>query len=63
LYNQLNWIYDLINKARFDGKYQITISDRTLKSHTINILKEKGFKISHFYGCQWDPANDTTISW
>ena len=60
---ELDWIYDLINNARFEGEHSITFSNKTLMKATSEFLKSKGFKISHFSGCQWDPADDTTISW
>ena len=60
---ELNWIYDLINNARFEGEHSITFSNKTLMKTTSEFLKTKGFKISHFSGTQWDPADDTTISW
>ena len=61
--DELDWIYGLINEARFDGKHEITFSNKTLMMSTSEFLKLKGFKISHYSGCQWDPADDTTISW
>ena len=61
--DELDWIYDLINEARFKGKYEITFSNKSLMKSTKEFLKTKGFKISHFYGDQRDPADDTTISW
>lgn len=61
--NELDWIYEMIDKARFDGKHEIMFSNKTLMKATNEFLKAKGFKISHFSGTQWDPADDTTISW
>lgn len=61
--DELDWIYNLINEARFEGKHEITFSNKTLMKSTSEFLKSKGFKISHYSGCQWDPADDTTISW
>lgn len=60
---ELDWVYKLINKARFDGKYEVTFSNKTLRKSTKEFLILKGFKISYFYGDQRDPADDTTISW
>mgnify|MGYP007012483038 CR=1 FL=1 len=60
---ELDWIYKLINEARFNGKYEITFSYKTLRKSTKEFLKSKGFKISYFFGDQRDPADDTTISW
>ena len=60
---ELDWIYDLINNARFEGEHSITFSNKTLMKATSEFIKSKGFKISHFSGTQWDPADDTTISW
>ena len=60
---ELDWIYEMINKARFEGKYEITFSNKTLRKSTKEFLISKGFKISYFYGDQRDPADDTTISW
>lgn len=61
--HELDWIYELINNARFNGEHEVTFSNKTLMKATTEFLKGKGFKISHFSGCQWDPADDTTISW
>lgn len=61
--DELDWIYEMIDKARFDGKHEIVFSNKTLMKATNEFLKAKGFKISHFSGTQWDPADDTTISW
>lgn len=61
--DELDWIYGLINEARFEGKHEITFSNKTLMKSTAEFLKAKGFKISYFFGDQRDPADDTTISW
>jgi hypothetical protein len=61
--DELDWIYGLINEARFIGKYEVTFSNKTLMKATSEFLKTKGFKISHFSGDQREPADDTTISW
>ena len=61
--DELDWIYNLINEARFECKHEVTFSDKTLMKATSEFLKAKGFKISYFFGDQRDPANDTTISW
>ena len=63
LTEELDWIYEMINKARFNGNYSITFSNKTLMNVTKEFLKSKGFNVSHFSGTQWDPADDTTISW
>ena len=60
---ELDEIYGMINDARFDGKTAIKFSNKTLRKSTKEFLESKGFKVSHFVGTQWDPANDTTISW
>jgi hypothetical protein len=60
---ELDWIYDLINNARFEGEHSITFSNKSLMKATSEFIKSKGFKISHISGTQWDPADDTTISW
>ena len=60
---ELDWIYNLINDARFKGEHSIKFSNKTLMLSTIKFLKSKGFEISHFSGSQWDPADDTTVSW
>ena len=60
---QLDWIYKLINDARFEGKRSITFSNKKLFESTKDFLEGKGFKVTHFYGDQRDPADDTTISW
>ena len=61
--HELDWIYNLINEARFKGKHEVTFSNKSLMKSVSEFLKAKGFEISHFYGDQRDPANDTTISW
>lgn len=61
--NELDAIYKEINDARFRGQHSVKFIDRKFMDRTILFLKEKGFKVDHFTGCQWDPANDTTISW
>jgi hypothetical protein len=63
LKDELDWIYNKIDVARFEGKHEITFSNKTLMKATKEFLTSKGFNISHFSGCQWDPADDTTISW
>ena len=63
MHKELDWIYGLINNARFKGEYKITFSNKTLYNSTEEFLKSKGFKINHFYGDQREPADDTTISW
>lgn len=63
LKDELDWIYNKIDVARFNGEHSITFSNKTLMKATNEFLKAKGFKISHFSGTQWDPADDTTISW
>lgn len=63
LKDELDWIYNKIDVARFEGKHEITFSNKTLMKATSEFIKSKGFKISHFSGTQWDPADDTTISW
>jgi len=60
---ELDWIYGMINRARFEGKYEVTFSNKTLRKTTKEFLISKGFKISYFYGDQRDPADDTIISW
>lgn len=61
--DELDWIYSLINEARFEGKHEVTFSNKTLMKSTSEFLKAKGFNISYFFGDQRDPADDTTISW
>ena len=61
--HELDWIYELINNARFKGEHEITFSDKTLMKATTEFLKGKGFTIKYFCGTQWDLADDTTISW
>jgi hypothetical protein len=63
LKDELDWIYNKIDVARFAGKHEITFSNKTLMKATKEFLTSKGFNINHFSGCQWDPADDTTISW
>ena len=63
LKDELDWIYNMIDTARFNGEHNITFSNKTLMKATKEFLKSKGFYISHFSGTQWDPADDTTISW
>lgn len=47
--NELDWIYEMINKAILDGKNEIILSNKTLMKATDEFLKAKGFKISHYY--------------
>ena len=61
--SELDWIYKLINEARFEGKRAITFSNKSIFGSTKEFLESKGFKVTHFYGDQRDPADDTTISW
>ena len=61
--NELNWVYEKINNARFSGDTSVTFYNKDLMKSTKEFLKNKGFDISHFYGDQRDPANDITISW
>ena len=63
LKEELDWVYALINKACFEGKHSVKFSNKTLALSTIKFLKSKGFTTAHFSGSQWDPADDTTISW
>ena len=63
LKDELDWIYKKIDVARFNGEHSITFSNKTLLKATKEFLTSKGFKVSHYSGCQWDPADDTTISW
>lgn len=60
--DELNWVYDKIKTAVLEGKFSITFNKVLLKS-TVDFLKEKEFKVTFFHGCQWDPAEDTTVSW
>ena len=60
---ELDEIYEKINEARWIGETSVKFIDRKFMDRTVLFLKEKGFKVDHFTGCQWDPANDTTISW
>jgi len=62
LNEELDEIYGLINDARFEGKTAITLS-RFIDKLTQEFLEKKGFTIKMFSGTQWDPCNDTTISW
>ena len=59
---ELDKIYKRINDARFEGKTYITLNYFIMKS-TEEFLRNKGFTVKMFSGVQWDPCNDTTISW
>lgn len=61
--DELDFIYEKINNARFEGKNSITFSNKSFSKATTEFLKSKGFKVEYFYGVQWDPADDTIISW
>lgn len=61
--DELNWVYKAIDKARCEGRYEVTFYNKSLMKSTLEFLESKGFKISYFTGCQRDPANDITISW
>ena len=60
---ELEHIYSEITKAIQDGRKSINYSNITFSEVTIEFLRSKGFKVEHFSGVQWDPADDTTISW
>ena len=60
---ELKTIYDDIFEAIREGKSSITYNNASFCKSTLNYLKNKGYKVDHFTGCQWDPANDTIISW
>ena len=60
---ELDFIYNEIHKTMYEGKNSIKFSYKSFLKSTIQFLKDKGFKIEHFTGCQWDPADDLTISW
>ena len=60
---ELDEIYKKIDSARFNGKTSVTFVNKKFMDDTVNFLKNKGFKVTHWYGDQRDPANDTTISW
>lgn len=62
LNKELDEIYRLINEARFEGKTTITLN-RFIDKYAEEFLKNKGFTVKMFSGTQWDPCNDTTISW
>jgi len=62
LNEELDEIYNKINDARFEGKTSITLN-RFIDKLTQEFLEKKGFTVKMFSGTQWDPCNDTTISW
>ena len=62
LNEELDEIYNKINDARFEGKTSITLN-RFIDKLTQEFLERKGFTVKMFSGTQWDPCNDTTISW
>ena len=59
---ELDEVYDKINEGLFKGKSSVVIG-KFFKKSTVEFLKEKGFAVKEWSGSQWDPANDTTISW
>ena len=59
---ELDEIYRKINDARFEGKTSITLN-KFIDKLTKEFLERKGFTVKMFSGTQWDPCNDTTISW
>ncbi len=63
LEEELEHIYEEINKAINLGKTEVTFYDKTISSQAKEFLLNKGFKVSWFGGDQRDPANDTTIFW
>lgn len=63
LQNELEYIYKKINNSINKGERECTFSDENFSSQAEDFLKDKGFKVSHFYGDQRDPCNETTISW
>ena len=63
LQEELDYIYKEINKSINSGKRSYSFYDKYISKQAEDFLKEKGFKIEHFYGDQRDPCNETTINW
>lgn len=63
LEEELEHIYEDINKAINLGKTEVTLYNHTVSAQAQEFLLNKGFKVSWFGGDQRDPCNDTTISW
>lgn len=60
---ELDAIYELINNALFEGKMSIIIHNKCISVASQQFLRNKGFTVKIDNGTQWDPANDTLISW
>lgn len=63
LMEELGIIQENITNASLRGESSIRFTNKTFLKATIEFLKLKGFQVEHFTGVQWDPANDTIISW
>ena len=61
--NELDEIYKEINDARWRGDISAITLNRFIDKYTEEFLRNKGFTVKRFSGTQWDPCNDTTISW
>jgi len=60
---ELDAIYELINNARFDGKMSIIMHNKRISVISQQFLRNKGFTVKIDNGTQWDPCDDTIISW
>lgn len=60
---ELRLLQENITNASLRGETSIRFTNKTFSKATVEFLKVKGFKVEHFTGVQWDPADDTIISW
>lgn len=60
---ELDKVYKHIDEARWKGENKVTIYDFNLRGSTKKFLEDKGFEVKHWRGSQWDPCNNTIISW
>ena len=63
LEEELEHIYEEINKAISLGKTEVILYNTSISAQAQDFLFNKGFKVSWFGGDPRDPYNDTTISW
>ena len=55
-----NILYSLNSSSEY---FELGTLNYFIMESTEEFLKNKGFTVKMFSGTQWDPCNDTTISW
>ena len=65
LKDDLRIVYDNINKEIANGQFKCTIDfyGKPINDRLTEFLKNKGFEIEIWTGCQKDPANDLIVYW